>query len=819
MTDAADCQATRDSRRPKLGLALAGGGFRASLFHIGVLRRLAEFDLLRYVEVLSTVSGGSIVGGLYAVILKRTLEQNADHLLSRGDYKAIVAEVECRLLKGISSNLRTRLLLNPFRVLFILMRPSELGRHLATLLHRHFFRDIERTSSQGRFLLKDLSISSPTGERIARERHNRCVLADVRRLILHRQDPSDSVRLPASFTNLVLNATCLNSGSRFWFSAMEIGDWLLGHFHRDEIPEIERRKVLWEMPLRELRNKLTVPTDAPDARQENTHSPQELWMAGWLRDPDFAGPPDVWKHLPAPKLAPLRTAEPGFLRRAKRAAAELRRNPEENRKRTLNERFWRALDDIDDEVAATLAPGGTATAEAHAFVEELYLARTARVASPKLRQDLDNFTLVDAVAASANFPPILPPFKVFRFYDDLHVTRLGLTDGGVFENSGVQALRDEDCTHLIISDSSAPHRTLRRAAFGRLGMAHRISSILTTGIGWRQKDHVVTLFRSKEIRRFAWLSIEGPRRDPKRASSPLGDRASLEPAAAATAGSSEPAPLGEDFHGPVLARLRTDLDAFNDIEIAALVNHGYDTADRYLRRYFRGSDFETVAAWEEPPVVPRPELPRLDQRHLEILAAGRHRFARLVRLWCPAPLAQLAWLLGVGLGLMFLWVTVKGDLNALALRAEEVIASNFPRTWNGLAIAWYYAAYRWSVSPALIWSIVSVWLIAIVAGTIFDLPRELAVPKEKSRSLPVKLLKAVLPNVKWRKMGRRLARVLDAIRGGSFNILWLTGPVLAWIALCASLIAWVGFLAGQAFKWSARLPDAQLTDLKALDQK
>ena len=46
----------------KLGLALSGGGFRASLFHIGVLAALAERDLLRHVDVLSCVSGGSILG-------------------------------------------------------------------------------------------------------------------------------------------------------------------------------------------------------------------------------------------------------------------------------------------------------------------------------------------------------------------------------------------------------------------------------------------------------------------------------------------------------------------------------------------------------------------------------------------------------------------------------------------------------------------------------------------------------------------------------------------------------------------------------------
>jgi len=50
---------------PKLGLALSGGGSRAAFFHIGVLASMAEVGLLRQVEVISTVSGGSIVGALY----------------------------------------------------------------------------------------------------------------------------------------------------------------------------------------------------------------------------------------------------------------------------------------------------------------------------------------------------------------------------------------------------------------------------------------------------------------------------------------------------------------------------------------------------------------------------------------------------------------------------------------------------------------------------------------------------------------------------------------------------------------------------------
>lgn len=51
----------------RVGLALSGGGFRAAAFHLGVLKRLEELNVLPRVETLSTVSGGSITGALYAL--------------------------------------------------------------------------------------------------------------------------------------------------------------------------------------------------------------------------------------------------------------------------------------------------------------------------------------------------------------------------------------------------------------------------------------------------------------------------------------------------------------------------------------------------------------------------------------------------------------------------------------------------------------------------------------------------------------------------------------------------------------------------------
>ena len=48
----------------KIGLALSGGGFRATIYHLGVLARLAEQNRLEEVTFLSTVSGGSLCAGL-----------------------------------------------------------------------------------------------------------------------------------------------------------------------------------------------------------------------------------------------------------------------------------------------------------------------------------------------------------------------------------------------------------------------------------------------------------------------------------------------------------------------------------------------------------------------------------------------------------------------------------------------------------------------------------------------------------------------------------------------------------------------------------
>jgi predicted acylesterase/phospholipase RssA len=46
----------------QFGLALSGGGFRAALYHLGVVRFLRDVQLLPAISRITSVSGGSIIG-------------------------------------------------------------------------------------------------------------------------------------------------------------------------------------------------------------------------------------------------------------------------------------------------------------------------------------------------------------------------------------------------------------------------------------------------------------------------------------------------------------------------------------------------------------------------------------------------------------------------------------------------------------------------------------------------------------------------------------------------------------------------------------
>ena len=198
----------------KAGLALSGGGFRASLFHIGVLAALAEEDKLKNIEVISCVSGGSIIGAYYYLGLKNLLENNADKDITSGMYIALVKDIEKGFLEGVQQNLRARIFTNFWSNLKMLSdaknysRTNRIGELYENFLYNKIFssRDCSTgkvTTSQS-ICMRDLLIK-PFGQ------------CDF--VIQH-----DNWRRVNRIPQLVLNATSVNTGHNFQFTASWMGE-------------------------------------------------------------------------------------------------------------------------------------------------------------------------------------------------------------------------------------------------------------------------------------------------------------------------------------------------------------------------------------------------------------------------------------------------------------------------------------------------------------------------------------------------------------------------------------------------------------------
>jgi predicted acylesterase/phospholipase RssA len=118
----------------RIGLALSGGGFRASIFHLGVIRHLDELHAMKDVNVISAVSGGSVLAAFYACEMENQLRRSEvtdwdDPTTRMTAYKAVAK----KFLNKVDLNMRSRaLLFTPF---------YHLPLFLYSLLSRPFRQD------------------------------------------------------------------------------------------------------------------------------------------------------------------------------------------------------------------------------------------------------------------------------------------------------------------------------------------------------------------------------------------------------------------------------------------------------------------------------------------------------------------------------------------------------------------------------------------------------------------------------------------------------------------------------------------------------
>jgi MinD-like ATPase involved in chromosome partitioning or flagellar assembly/predicted acylesterase/phospholipase RssA len=201
-----DTTAVRSAFIGKVGLALSGGGFRASLYQIGTLAKLAELDVLRRVEVLSCVSGGSIIGAHYYLEVRRLLQTKPDHEITREDYIEIVQRIEKRFLEGVQRNIRV-----------------SAAAEFLTNVKMIFLSGYSRTQRVGELYEEEIFSRVDDGEGNARRWMNE--------LLIRPLDEGSNFspkyhnwKREAKVPVLILNATTLNTGHNWQFTASWMGE-------------------------------------------------------------------------------------------------------------------------------------------------------------------------------------------------------------------------------------------------------------------------------------------------------------------------------------------------------------------------------------------------------------------------------------------------------------------------------------------------------------------------------------------------------------------------------------------------------------------
>jgi NTE family protein len=212
-----------------------------------------------------------------------------------------------------------------------------------------------------------------------------------------------------------------------------------------------------------------------------------------------------------------------------------------------------------------------------------------------------DWPLARAVAASSAFPPVFNPLPVDipaakliggKFPSgtkrDAIVRGLRLTDGGVYDNLGLEPVW-KDHAVVLVSDAGAvlnpePDRNV-------LWRIRRYSGIVRSQARALRKRWLISSFLAGVIHGAYW-GIRG---------------------AATSYDQDDSASYSKRLATEVIARIRTDMDAFSAAEAAVLENHGYVLADAAVKKHV-------------PELVPEKPPPR-DIPHPTWLDEGRVREA------------------------------------------------------------------------------------------------------------------------------------------------------------------------------------------------
>ncbi len=189
-------------------------------------------------------------------------------------------------------------------------------------------------------------------------------------------------------------------------------------------------------------------------------------------------------------------------------------------------------------------------------------------------------SLALAVAASSCFPPVFRPLPMNLEPSDLkgglatnkdrdaYVRQLVLSDGGVYDNMGLEPVWKSFAT-IFVSDGGKPFQFAKDK--GAPQQLYRIHDVMANQAEAVRKRWLIASYIRGDYT-VAYLGIRNSVSDFPTSGTPG---------------------YSKDLATEVLANIRTDMDRFSDDEIAALENHGYTLADAAYKAHAWG----TLGRW------------------------------------------------------------------------------------------------------------------------------------------------------------------------------------------------------------------------------
>lgn len=266
------------------------------------------------------------------------------------------------------------------------------------------------------------------------------------------------------------------------------------------------------------------------------------------------------------------------------------------------------------------------------------LRRATEDGYQKMVKNQQDFPLGHAVAASACVPGLFEPLAISDLYFDKNKDEKivpQLVDGGVFDNQGVESLLKNECTHFIVSDASGQMGVEYEVYTDPVSVLLRVSGVLQDRV---RTEGLLHLLDSKGEENVVFIDLRKG----------LGERGiswiNQDNVPAEEDKIIEPNCKEFDVNAEVqekLSLIRTDLDAFTEVEAYSLMLDAYQMSRKDLVQFVNAKQ-QPEAEWKFAQVAdflkePTPE-------YLKQLEVAKSIFGKalLVFPWLWAPIILVA---------------------------------------------------------------------------------------------------------------------------------------------------------------------------------